>query len=117
MKELWRGVFLLILVSIRYACVINRPVRSHKLANLDTNFELNRIVQANVITRHCECQSPISKLKDLSSSDIDALLGGTLKWPMDNSTTASCCKAADPPGKINGPGDQFEVRQTFLLGV
>lgn len=84
-------------------------MRSHKLANLSVNFERNRIAQAHIVTRHCECQSPISKLKGQSGFDIDALLGHTMKWPMDNSTTASCCKEVNPPGKINGPGDQFEV--------
>lgn len=40
------------------------------------------------------------------------MLGGTLAWPKDNSTTASCCNEVDPAGKINGPGDKFEVCYT-----
>ncbi|POS74890.1 hypothetical protein DHEL01_v206716, partial [Diaporthe helianthi] len=67
-----------------------------------------RSAYAKTVTRHCECQSPISKLENLSSSNIDALLSGTMKWPIDNSTTASCCNEINPAGKINGPGDQFE---------
>lgn len=73
------------------------------------NFELNSAVHTKIITRHCECQSPISALKGQAGFDINALLGHTIKWPMDNSSTAGCCEEVDPPGKINGPGDQFEV--------
>ncbi|KAG8165626.1 hypothetical protein KVR01_004178 [Diaporthe batatas] len=74
-----------------------------------------KAAHATTVTRHCECQSPLSKLENLSGSDIDDLLGGKMKWPMDNSTTAACCKEMNPPGKINGPGDPFEVRHMLSL--
>ncbi|KAH8746273.1 hypothetical protein F5883DRAFT_654165 [Diaporthe sp. PMI_573] len=80
-----------------------------------------RAAHANIITRHCECQSPLSKLNGLSGSDIDALFGGTLKWPRDNSTTASCCSEVNPPGQINGPGNEFEnvcsVQKDVMAGT
>lgn len=38
------------------------------------------------------------------------MLSGTLAFPKDNSTTASCCSEVDPAGSVNGPGDKFEVR-------
>lgn len=37
------------------------------------------------------------------------MLSGTLAFPKDNSTTASCCSEVDPAGNVNGPGDKFEV--------
>lgn len=42
------------------------------------------------------------------------MLNGTLTWPKDNSTTASCCSEVDPAGVINGPGDKFEVCPILL---
>ncbi|KAI7773157.1 hypothetical protein LA080_011740 [Diaporthe eres] len=80
-----------------------------------------RATHASIITRHCECQSPLSKLKDLSEADIDAMLSGTLAFPKDNSTTSSCCSEVNPAGNVNGPGDKFEnvcsVQKDLMAGT
>ncbi|KKY33780.1 hypothetical protein UCDDA912_g06258 [Diaporthe ampelina] len=80
-----------------------------------------RTANTTIVPRHCECQSPLSKLQGLSGADVDALLSGTLTWPKDNGTTSSCCSEADPPGKVNGAGDMFEnvcsVQKDLVAGT
>lgn len=45
------------------------------------------------------------------------MLGGTLAFPKDNSTTASCCSEVDPAGNVNGPGDKLEVCYIFVICI
>ncbi|KAJ0114174.1 hypothetical protein J7T55_008009 [Diaporthe amygdali] len=60
---------------------------------------LIRDVFARISIRHCECQTPPNKLKDVNDDLIASMLDGTLSWPKDNDTTASCCQSIHTPGE------------------
>ncbi|KAI3390288.1 hypothetical protein diail_10494 [Diaporthe ilicicola] len=72
-----------------------------------------RNAYARIVTRHCECQLAPNEMKGISDTQIAEMLNGTLTWPRDNATTASCCGLVPTPGVVGGSGDRFEVSRMF----
>lgn len=99
--------WLFALGSIR--CVLKQNRLVNPYISTDLGHKPNRDVFARISIRHCECQTPPNKLKDVSDDLIASMLDGTLSWPKDNDTTASCCQSIHTPGEVGRPGDKSEA--------